>query len=101
MSVDLAIGSVQQTVGRAMIFSTLALVVGFSVLCTSPFIPTVYFGFLVGLSMLGGLSGNLVILPLLLSRFVRPAARTSVDVDGDRPRARPTPPPGASGSSGT
>ena len=56
---------------------------------------------LVGLSMLGGLSGNLVILPLLLSRLVRPAARTSVDDDGDRPRSRPIPPPGASGSSGT
>ena len=37
MSVGQAIGSVQQTVGRAMIFSTLAIVFGFSVLCTSPF----------------------------------------------------------------
>ena len=37
MSVAQAIGSVQQTVDRAMIFSTLALVFGVSVLCTSPF----------------------------------------------------------------
>jgi hypothetical protein len=70
-SVQDAINTVQHTVGRAMVFSTLALVVGFSVLCTSQFVPTVYFGFLVGLSLLGGLAGNLVVLPLLLSLFKR------------------------------
>jgi len=61
-----ALTEVQQTVGRAMVFSTLALIVGFSVLCISEFVPTIYFGSLVALSMLGGLVGNLVILPLLL-----------------------------------
>jgi predicted RND superfamily exporter protein len=66
-----AIRAVQQTVGRAMVFSTLALIVGFSVLCTSQFVPTIYFGLLVGLSMLGGLAGNLVVLPLLLSLRAR------------------------------
>lgn len=59
----------QQEVGRAVVFSTLALVVGFSVLCTSQFMPTVYFGLLVSLAMLGGLVGNLVILPLLIPRL--------------------------------
>jgi predicted RND superfamily exporter protein len=61
-----AIDTVQRGVGRAMVFSTLALVVGFLVLCQSQFVPTVYFGALVSLAMLGGLAGNLVILPLLL-----------------------------------
>lgn len=61
-----AIAEVQQTVGFAMLLSTLALVAGFSVLATSEFVPTVYFGVLVSLAMLGGLVGNLVILPLLL-----------------------------------
>ncbi|MBC8871191.1 MAG: MMPL family transporter [Planctomycetes bacterium] len=61
-----ALTEVQQSVGRAMIFSTLALIVGFSVLCISEFVPTIYFGSLVALSMLGGLAGNLIILPLLL-----------------------------------
>ena len=70
-SVDDAIRAVQHTVGRAMVFSTLALIVGFSVLCTSQFVPTIYFGFLVGLSMLGGLAGNLVVLPLLLAALAR------------------------------
>ena len=55
-----------RTVGLSVVLSTLALVVGFSVLCTSQFVPIVYFGILVGLSMLGGLLGNLFLLPLLL-----------------------------------
>ena len=65
-SVGHAIAEVQQTVGYAMILSTLALVAGFAVLATSEFVPTIYFGVLVSLAMLGGLAGNLVILPLLL-----------------------------------
>jgi predicted RND superfamily exporter protein len=56
----------QQGVGRALVFSTLALIVGFSVLALSEFIPTVYFGVLVSLAMLGGLLGNLLVLPLLV-----------------------------------
>jgi hypothetical protein len=65
-SVAEAIADVQQTVGYAMILSTFALVAGFAVLATSEFVPTIYFGVLVSLAMLGGLAGNLVILPLLL-----------------------------------
>ena len=61
-----AVIEVQQSVGRAVVFSTLALIVGFSVLCVSHFVPTIYFGVLVSLSMLGGLFGNLVLLPLML-----------------------------------
>ncbi|MCH2123214.1 MAG: MMPL family transporter [Pirellulaceae bacterium] len=64
--VPTAVYQVQQTVGRAAMFSTLALTVGFTVLCTSDFVPTIYFGALASLSMLGGLVGNLVILPLFL-----------------------------------
>jgi predicted RND superfamily exporter protein len=66
-----SLDAVHQTVGRAMVFSTLALIVGFSVLCTSQFVPTIYFGALVGMSMLGGLIGNLVVLPLLLKLVTR------------------------------
>ena len=39
---------------------------GFSVLTLSHFIPLVYFGVLVSVAMLGGLLGNLILLPLLL-----------------------------------
>lgn len=61
-----ASANVHQSVGLAMIFSCIALIIGFLALVWSHFIPTVYFGILVSLSMLGGLMGNLVLLPLLL-----------------------------------
>ncbi|HVX13979.1 MAG TPA: MMPL family transporter [Pirellulales bacterium] len=61
-----ALHAVHQSVGRAMVFSTLALIVGFTALALSRFVPTIYFGVLVGLTMFGGLVGNLLILPLLL-----------------------------------
>ncbi len=44
-----------------------ALIVGFGVLITSEFVPTIYFGALMSLAMLGGMLGNLIVLPLLLS----------------------------------
>jgi uncharacterized protein len=66
-SVAQSLAEVQQAVGRAVVYSTLALMVGFLALCSSEFIPTIYFGVLVSLAMLGGLAGNLIILPLLLS----------------------------------
>jgi predicted RND superfamily exporter protein len=66
-----ALAVAHQTAGRAMIFSTLALVVGFLALTTSGFIPTVSFGALSCLTLLGGLLGNLVVLPVLLSLVVR------------------------------
>ncbi|MFM8704643.1 MAG: MMPL family transporter, partial [Planctomycetia bacterium] len=62
-----ALEAAHQTAGRAMIFSTLALVVGFLALTTSGFIPTISFGALSCLTLTGGLFGNLVVLPVLLS----------------------------------
>jgi hypothetical protein len=46
------------------------LIAGFLVLTASHFIPLVYFGILVSVAMLGGLIGNLVLLPLLLRMTV-------------------------------
>jgi predicted RND superfamily exporter protein len=71
MTLREAFHATHQSAGRAMTFSTLALMVGFSALCWSEFVPTVYFGALMCLSMLGGLLGNLVLLPLLLSLVER------------------------------
>ena len=78
-TVHQAIAMAHQSVGRAMVFSTLALVIGFSALCLSQFVPTIYFGALVGLTMLGGLAGNLIVLPLLLAVTER-SSRTKPDV---------------------
>lgn len=66
-TIPAALEAAHQTAGRAMIFSTLALVVGFLALTTSGFIPTVSFGALSCLTLTGGLFGNLVVLPVLLS----------------------------------
>ena len=66
-AIHAALETAHQTAGRAMIFSTLALVVGFLALTSSNFMPTVSFGGLSCLTLLGGLAGNLVVLPVLLS----------------------------------
>ena len=70
-SVPDALEITQTQVGRALVFANVALVAGFSVLTLSHFIPLVYFGILVSAAMLGGLAGNLFLLPLLLSLLDR------------------------------
>jgi predicted RND superfamily exporter protein len=57
----------QQRIGTALTYSTIALVVGFVSLTTSQFVPTIYFGGLVSAAMLGGLFGNVILLPALLA----------------------------------
>jgi predicted RND superfamily exporter protein len=47
--------------------ATIALVVGFASMGFSEFLPTVAFGTLAAWTMLGGLIGNLCILPALVS----------------------------------
>lgn len=61
-----AIQDSHQNVGRALIFANVALVCGFLVLTLSEFVPLIYFGVLVSVALLGGLIGNLVLLPLLI-----------------------------------
>ena len=53
-------------IGRALVMSNVALVLGFSVLCLSNFLPLVYFGILVSFAMLSGLIGNLALLPSMM-----------------------------------
>lgn len=66
LSDSAALQSTHQRVGLALIFANIALVIGFSALTLSHFIPLVYFGVLISLTMVGGLMGNLILLPLLL-----------------------------------
>ncbi|MDA1165449.1 MAG: MMPL family transporter [Planctomycetota bacterium] len=69
VSTQEAIETTQTQVGRSLVFANIALVAGLSVLTMSQFIPLVYFGILVSVAMLGGLAGNLFLLPLLLGRL--------------------------------
>ena len=71
LSVNDALQETQRDVGRALVFANVALIVGFAVLTLSHFIPLVYFGILVSVAMLGGLIGNLILLPLLLQWAAR------------------------------
>ncbi|MEZ6044558.1 MAG: MMPL family transporter [Planctomycetaceae bacterium] len=68
---ELAISRTHQGTGKALVFANFALIAGFSVLTLSHFIPLIYFGILVSLAMLGGLAGNLFLLPLLLKMIDR------------------------------
>ena len=54
------------SVGKAMYYTTLTIIMGFSILVLSNFIPSIYFGVLAGLAMLVALLCNLVLLPRLL-----------------------------------
>jgi predicted RND superfamily exporter protein len=83
-----ALETAHQTAGRAMVFSTLALVVGFLALTTSGFVPTVSFGWLSCLTLLGGLVGNLVVLPVLL---VLTAGKGSTGSPGPENRLQQSP----------
>jgi predicted RND superfamily exporter protein len=78
-----ALETAHQTAGRAMIFSTLALAIGFLALTTSGFMPTVSFGWLSCLTLLGGLIGNLVVLPVLLALLHSPGGRYNTSTPGD------------------
>lgn len=54
------------SVGRAMYYTSITIIIGFSILTLSSFIPTIYFGLLTGLAMTAALIANLTLLPILL-----------------------------------
>ncbi len=68
-SVQQAILKTHDSIGSAMYYTTLIIVVGFCAMMSSNFIPTIYFGFLTTLVMLLMLLSALVLLPALLSSF--------------------------------
>lgn len=54
------------SIGYAMYYTTLTIVIGFSILVLSNFIPTIYFGLLTGLAMVVALVAALTLLPRLI-----------------------------------
>lgn len=64
-----AVRSTHTSVGRAMVYTTIVVALGFSILALSNFVPTVYFGLFTGAAMLIALVSNLTLLPLLLSKI--------------------------------
>lgn len=66
------------TVGYAMLYTTVIIVIGFAALSFSDFVPSILFGLLTGMAMVMALIATLSLLPVLLTRFVK----------ADRPRAQ-------------
>jgi predicted RND superfamily exporter protein len=58
-----------ESIGHAMYFTSVTIVIGFSILVLSSFIPSIYFGLLVGLAMLIALIAALTLLPQLIIVF--------------------------------
>ena len=54
------------SIGNAMYYTSITIIVGFSILVLSNFIPSIYFGILTGLAMLIALIAALTLLPQLL-----------------------------------
>ncbi|MBN1804463.1 MAG: MMPL family transporter [Sedimentisphaerales bacterium] len=54
------------SIGHAMYYTSITIIIGFSILAMSNFIPSVYFGLLTGLAMLAALLGALTLLPQML-----------------------------------
>jgi predicted RND superfamily exporter protein len=57
------------SIGRAMYYTTLTVVVGFSTLTLSNFNPSIYFGLLTVLAMVAAVLGALLLLPRLIIVF--------------------------------
>jgi len=57
------------SIGKAMYYTSVIIVVGFSILALSNFVPTIYFGILTGLAMVAAIFAALTLLPSLILLF--------------------------------
>jgi len=97
---DRAIHETHGGAALAMVLASIALISGFAVLTMSEFIPLAFFGAMVSMAMIGGLLGNLVLLPVMLrwlpENFMRKAPVETVadiaDVELEKPSTAPAPP---------
>ena len=54
------------SIGQALFFTAMTIIIGFSILALSNFIPSIYFGLLTGLAMTAALLGSMTLLPKLI-----------------------------------
>jgi predicted RND superfamily exporter protein len=64
-----AVSRTHASAGQAMLCTTVVVLLAFSLLAFSDFMPSVYFGLLTGLAMAVALLADLTLLPALLARF--------------------------------
>ena len=65
-SARVAVSFSHESIGRALLYTSITVVAGFSVLGFSNFVPTVMFGFWTAVAMVLALIANLTLLPALL-----------------------------------
>jgi predicted RND superfamily exporter protein len=58
-----------ESIGYAMYYTSLVIIMGFSILVLSNLIPTIYFGLLTVITMITVLIANLLLLPRLILIF--------------------------------
>jgi len=58
-----------ESIGKAMFYTSIIVIAGFSILALSNFNPSIYFGLLTGAAMFAALIGALLLLPTLLIYF--------------------------------
>ena len=63
-----------------MYYTSVTIILGFSILTLSQFVPTIYFGLLTGFAMLVALLANMTLLPVLLVKFRGESHRYAVPV---------------------
>tara|TARA_R100001143_G_scaffold31742_1_gene30793 strand:+ start:741 stop:3062 length:2322 start_codon:yes stop_codon:yes gene_type:complete len=68
--VEVAIDNTHRSVGMAVLYTSVLIAAGFSMLAFSDFVPSVIFGLLTALAMIMALLADLCLLPVLLKRFV-------------------------------
>ena len=73
-----AVAVAMQQAGSAILLTTIAVVIGLTALLFSQFLPVVYLGVLISVTLIGATTGTLLLLPALLGR------------NGDRTRAAET-----------
>ena len=71
---DLAIKNSHATIGRAMFYTSLTIVLGFMILVSSNFNPSVFFGIFTSFSMIIAILAALMLLPVLI-RHLKPFGR--------------------------
>jgi predicted RND superfamily exporter protein len=55
-----------ESIGYAMVYTSVTVIIGFSILVLSNLVPTIYFGLLTMIVMAAALVSNLILLPKLM-----------------------------------
>lgn len=70
------------TIARAMYFTSITIIAGFSVLVLSNFMPSIYFGVFTSLAMFVALLANLTLLPVMLLLF-KPLKKVTIKEEAE------------------